>query len=480
MIFMYLDDWLIVAKSEGQTAQNLGNVYVDDEARLHHQREEVPPNPVPGNHFPGSRDRSTQGHSRPHRGTCYQPAEVPQTFPIRSSRSSASLAETSRVHGQLSGPGSMVQTEDASFANASSGTLQTKDRSNLSIGLDRQSHSATPSVVVIGTEHSVRTELPQRGSSRHNLHRRLQRGLGSLPSPSTSCRHLGRQHSVPTYQCSRTPGCSQCPTPLSSRRSGPVCSNQDRQHDSGSIYQQKQGGTRSPQLCYRTWEMFQWLLRHKVDLLAIHIPGAENDIADSLSRGKVVPTEWSLNRRIVSQIFSILGRPHIDLFASAINTQLPVFCSRAHQPHAWASDALSIDWTNMFAYAFPPISILTKVIGKLERDRCKILLIAPFWPRQPWFPRLVRLLVGSPLILPDRHDLLVQPQSRFRHPSPGDLHLACWPLSSVLTEQQVFLKTLQPWPQRDVVSQHDESMTVDYDIIVGGAQNRLWIRSVLL
>ncbi|XP_038046762.1 uncharacterized protein LOC119720969 [Patiria miniata] len=150
-------------------------------------------------------------------------------------------------------------------------------------------------------------------------------------------------------------------------------------------YINKQGGTKSPQLCYRTWEMFQWLIRHKVDLCAIHIPGAENDIADSLSRGKVVPTEWSLNRRIVHQIFSILGRPHIDLFASAVNTQLPVFCSRAHHPHAWASDALSIDWTNMFAFAFPPISILTKVIGKLERDRCKILLIAPFWPRQPWF-----------------------------------------------------------------------------------------------
>ncbi|XP_038064773.1 uncharacterized protein LOC119735144 [Patiria miniata] len=119
----------------------------------------------------------------------------------------------------------------------------------------------------------------------------------------------------------------------------------------------------------------------------------------------------------------------------------------------------------MFAYAFPPISILTKVIGKLERDRCKILLIAPLLAAAARFPRLVRLLVGSPLILPDRHDLLVQPQSRFRHPSPGDLHLACWPLSSVPTEQQVFLKTLQLWLQRDVVSQQDESMTVDYDII---------------
>ena len=139
----------------------------------------------------------------------------------------------------------------------------------------------------------------------------------------------------------------------------------------------KQGSTRSPQLCYLAWKMFQWLIRNKVGLRAIHVPGVENVMADALSRGKVIPTEWSLNKRIVSQIFSILGRPHIDLFASAINTQLPVFCSRYHHPRAWASDALSIDWTNMFAYTFPPISILTRVIGKLERDRCKVLLIAP-------------------------------------------------------------------------------------------------------
>ncbi|XP_038055782.1 uncharacterized protein LOC119727789 [Patiria miniata] len=186
------------------------------------------------------------------------------------------------------------------------------------------------------------------------------------------------------------------------------------------VYINKQGGTRSPQLCYLTWEMFQWLIRHKADLRAIHIPGAENDIADSLSRGKVIHTECSLNKRIVSQIFSILGRPHIDLFASAINTQLPVFCSRSHHPQAWASDAHSIDWTNMFAYAFPLISILTMVIGKLERDRCKILLIAPFWPRQPWVLRLVRLLVGSPLSNPPRSSRPT-PSTSVPVPTPGSV-----------------------------------------------------------
>ena len=47
------------------------------------------------------------------------------------------------------------------------------------------------------------------------------------------------------------------------------------------------------------------------------------------------------------------GKPNIDLFASAENTQLPVFCTRFHDTRAWVSDALQISWKGMSAYAFP-------------------------------------------------------------------------------------------------------------------------------
>ena len=80
-------------------------------------------------------------------------------------------------------------------------------------------------------------------------------------------------------------------------------------------------------------------------------------------------------------IFKLTDRPYIDLFASAENARLPVFCTRYPHPQAWATDALQIDWNSMFAYAFPPISLLPKVITKIEQERCHALLIAPFWPR---------------------------------------------------------------------------------------------------
>ena len=190
--------------------------------------------------------------------------------------------------------------------------------------------------------------------------------------------------------------------------------------------------------------MFQWVIRNKIDLHATHVPGPDNEMADALFRGMIVPMEWTLYRSVVQQIFYYHDTPLTDLFATADNAQLPVFCARHDHPQAWATDALSLDWTSMSAYAFPPISPLPQVVGKVEQSLCKILLIAPFWPCQLWFVRLVRLLVGPPLILLARHDLLFQLSSGILHPNPVDLHLTCWPLSSNPSLRQAFLRTLQP------------------------------------
>ena len=75
----------------------------------------------------------------------------------------------------------------------------------------------------------------------------------------------------------------------------------------------------------------------------------------------------------------------MDLFASHLNNKLPFFCSRHTHPLAWKVDALSFSWMGIHAYAFPPISLLHLVIAKIESELLRIVLIAPFWPCQPWF-----------------------------------------------------------------------------------------------
>ena len=134
--------------------------------------------------------------------------------------------------------------------------------------------------------------------------------------------------------------------------------------------------------------------------------------------------------------------PEIDLFASALYFQLPRYCSRCPDAHAWRIDALSFPWANLHLYAFPPFSLLPRILDKIAQDGADLLLVAPYWPQRPLFPRLLRLLVGLPRVLPVQKVLVVQPLSQIPHPRVRSLHLALWPLSGSRVRKQAFLKEL--------------------------------------
>ena len=144
-------------------------------------------------------------------------------------------------------------------------------------------------------------------------------------------------------------------------------------------YINQQGGTVSPRLCQLALELWEIAVRHNIWLVAAHIKGESNVIADALSRGKInIPwSEWSLCPRAVKQVFNIYGTPNIDLFASKHNNKLPTYCSWDLDPKAVAQDSLSIEWTNIWGFAYPPISLIPQILRKVLQSQSKILLIAP-------------------------------------------------------------------------------------------------------
>ena len=55
----------------------------------------------------------------------------------------------------------------------------------------------------------------------------------------------------------------------------------------------------------------------------------------------------------------------------------------------------------------PPFPLLSKVIQKLwTTQEGEVILIAPWWQSQPWFPHLLHLCVDHPLFFPYRRNLL--------------------------------------------------------------------------
>ena len=94
-----------------------------------------------------------------------------------------------------------------------------------------------------------------------------------------------------------------------------------------------------------------------------HSKGCLNVMADLLSRSnQVQSTEWSLHPQVFKQICQRWFTPHVDLFATYLNHNLPLYVSPIPDPKAWDIDALNINWTDLTAYAYPPTALLHRVI----------------------------------------------------------------------------------------------------------------------
>jgi hypothetical protein len=192
-----------------------------------------------------------------------------------------------------------------------------------------------------------------------------------------------------------------------------------------------QGGTLSHDLYLLTKKLLLWADSHKIVLSAQHIPGHLNVLADLLSRRhQVINTEWSLSPQVATRIWKVWGQPHVDLFATPANAKLPLFVCPYQDPAALDTDAFSLSWTGMWVYAFPPFPLLNEVLQKMSREPCDMILIAPAWPSQSWFHRLLELSVDHPRSLPSHPRLLKQPDQNSFHENVGKLLLHAWRLCS--------------------------------------------------
>lgn len=199
-------------------------------------------------------------------------------------------------------------------------------------------------------------------------------------------------------------------------------------------------GVKTPKCNKITKELWTWCKQHDIWVTAVHIPGKENIVADKESREGRRDTEWKLDINIFLKIVTLWPMPSIDLFASRLNYQIKPFVSWKPDPEALAVDAFSLNWNlyNNF-YAFPPFSLINRVLQKIEQDQCHGIIIVPLWKTQVWFPRLLIMLVDTPIILPSTETMLTLPSDQQKlHPLHQKLTLMACKLSGVPSQPEEF------------------------------------------
>lgn len=207
-------------------------------------------------------------------------------------------------------------------------------------------------------------------------------------------------------------------------------------------YINNMGGIHS-QLCNDlASQIWTWCIDRSIWLLAAHIPGVENVVADRKSRKFDDQTEWRLNSNVFNDITRLFGKPNIDLFANSLNAQVEIYCAWKPDPNASFVDAFTIDWSKFFSYIFPPFSLIGKCLQKIMEERAECIMVVPVWTTQVWYNIVLELLIEHPRILPQLEDLMYLVHSKELHPLRKSIVMMACRLSGHTSKTLAFRRML--------------------------------------
>ena len=178
-------------------------------------------------------------------------------------------------------------------------------------------------------------------------------------------------------------------------------------------YINKQGSIKSLSYNEIAKKIWEFCIHNNTHISAAHIPGKHNILADLASRKFQDSAEWMLEPKIFDYVIRQFGRPEINMFASRLAKQIPVYASWLPDPESSFIDAFTINWNNIFIYAFPPFSIIWRMLQKIQEECKKAIVIVPLWTTQSWFTRIMELAISQPIIIPSRY--LKLPGTKAKH-----------------------------------------------------------------
>ncbi|KAJ8045599.1 hypothetical protein HOLleu_08637 [Holothuria leucospilota] len=90
------------------------------------------------------------------------------------------------------------------------------------------------------------------------------------------------------------------------------------------------------------------------------------------------------------------------------------------------------------------ISLISRTLQKIKKDRAKGVIIVPLWPTQHWYAKLLTMTTNMPRTLPrGKHVLSLPGAEQHIHPLSHKLQLVACAVSGIACEASEFQRTLQ-------------------------------------
>ena len=176
-------------------------------------------------------------------------------------------------------------------------------------------------------------------------------------------------------------------------------------------YLLKMGGRTDKTLVDLSKDIWKYLILKQITITAEYLPGILNTKAYWQSRHGKDFAEWKLSPRVFQHICQKMGMPVIDLFASRLSNQIAKYFAWKPDPHSLTTDAMQQEWNQGILYAFPPVSLIQRVLCKIAKDKVStVILITPAWQTQPWYPNLLAMSFSQPFLLPMSPGVLNDPK----------------------------------------------------------------------
>ena len=137
-------------------------------------------------------------------------------------------------------------------------------------------------------------------------------------------------------------------------------------------------------------------------LSACHISGKLNIKTDVKSRRAQFDTEYQLHPDIFKNIWKIWVHLRWTFSLLELTTRI----NYQVQFKFWKPDPGAQAWSEFeLAYAFPPFSLIGKVLQKLKEEGGEAIIVVPMWPGKPWFSQLFHMLIDCIVLLPRTNTL---------------------------------------------------------------------------